>query len=185
MLSAQFPRRLTCYYLWLRLFGHGRVFGFPPRQPRAGFRRGCFTCVAPIFCLPPLTFSIKTSAAALATRKNQPLTLCWIGRKSNAKQVYVRDWLHFWVMFWYIQFQCSLAEEFGMTHPHTDRAFVAKNAHETSKTHSFSLLSCPRFASPTISDTDVSLLLPDETHFKPLWAHCATHAECHPRICRP
>lgn len=27
-----------------------------------------------------------------------------------------KDWLHFWVMFWYIQFHCLLGEEFTMSH---------------------------------------------------------------------
>lgn len=27
-----------------------------------------------------------------------------------------KDWLHFWVMFWYSQFQCLRGEEFGMSH---------------------------------------------------------------------
>lgn len=39
-----------------------------------------------------------------------------MARKSKSIRVYVRDWLHFWVMFWYIQFHCLLGEEFTMSH---------------------------------------------------------------------
>lgn len=46
-----------------------------------------------------------------------------MARKSKSIRVYVKDWLHFWVMFWYIQFHCLLGEEVTMSHR---RELVAK-----------------------------------------------------------